>query len=394
LVVRRRAPGNVYLPVAVGAVFPGVLDRLCFHPLGYPALMPSVLFQNVLSGVIAPLVAALQALIGPMCAAMQPVGLAAISIAACFWFFDVAAGHKTIPQVGRQAFTSALFYSMLWVGQYTQWVSDLFLNAIPQTVGAALGNQGSPWGVLDNLLTQTVSSASTVYEALPSYSLKAAMFSLGVLLFVCVVMVCLLFVALKLAIATVISILALVVGPVFLAAAVPTFTRKYAAGWLSVLVSGVVTQLLSLALIQLMVVSVGAQLGRLTTTAATTNSNSILMLWGLCQAAGLLWLFKEVVKKVPEIAQVIGGGVYHGSQAAMSATFGTAGAALSTAGYTAAGAVAGGVGGAIAGARATGTASGAALGGMSGAASGAAQGVGRGFRYAAPAAASLSRGRR
>ncbi len=115
---------------------------------------------------------------------------------------------------------------------------------------------------------------------------------------------------------------------------------------------------------------------------------------GLASLGILLFVFMHVTKKIPELAQTIGGGIYHGSNSAMAATLGAATAAGTAAVGAVAGGVGGGIGGAVAGARATGTASGALLAGMSGAASGAAQGAGRGFRYAAPAAASLSRGRR
>jgi hypothetical protein len=110
-----------------------------------------------------------------------------------------------------------------------------------------------------------------------------------------------------------------------------------------------------------------------------------MMLYGLGKVGILLWLFKDVVKKVPELAQVIGGGVYHGTNAAFSAF--TAGSLMTS---VALGAATGGAGGAIRGAMSTGTASGAVLG----AASGTGRAAGRGFRYAAPAGRSLSRGTR
>jgi type IV secretory pathway VirB6-like protein len=348
------------------------------------------LFQTIFNGAITPIIAQMQAMIGPMCAAMQPVGLALISIWLVFAIWDLAAQTKTLMQVGKQLFTAALFYGLLWVGQYAQYVADLFLQTIPNTISAALGGNGTPIAQIDQLLAQTVQQASTVYEALPSYSLKAAMLSIGVIAFVIVAMICIAYLFIVMTVASLILITALVVGPVFIAAATTPFTRKFASGWLSVLVGGAVTQLLAVALIRLLVGASGVLLNQLTVTAQASNSNSIMMLYGLAQLGVLLWLFKEVTKKVPELAQTIGGGVYHSSSAAMAATFGTAAAAAGVAVAT----VTGAVGGAVGGATATGTASGAVLGGVSGAASGAARAAAWGFRYAAPAAASLSRGRR
>ena len=60
-------------------------------------------------------------------------------------------------------------------------------------------------------------------------------------------------------------------------------------------------------------------------SAASGNSNSLGMLWGLAQCGMLLALCSAVVKKIPYIAQEIAGGVYHGTASAHSATFGLAG---------------------------------------------------------------------
>lgn len=348
------------------------------------------LFQTITDGALTPVITQMQATIGPVCAAMQPVGLALISIWLLFAIWDLAAHTKTLMQVGKQMFTAALFYGMLWVGQYTQYVVDLFMQVIPNTISAALGGNGTPIAQIDRLLAQTIQQAATVYEAVPTYSFKVVALTLGVMAFVIVAMICIAYLFIVMSVAQLILITALAIGPVFIAAATTPFTRKYSSGWLSVLVGGVVTQLLAVALIRLLVGASGLLLTQLSVTAQASNSNSIMMLYGLAQLGVLLWLFKEVTKKVPELAQTIGGGVYHGSNAAMNATFGTAAVA---AGVTIA-AAGGAVGGAVAGASSTGTASGAVLGGVSGAASAAGRAAAYGFRYTAPAASSLSRGRR
>jgi hypothetical protein len=51
------------------------------------------------------------------------------------------------------------------------------------------------------------------------------------------------------------------------------------------------------------------------------------MLWGLAQCGMLLALCSAVVKKIPDIAREIAGGVYHGTQSVHAATFGAAAAA-------------------------------------------------------------------
>jgi type IV secretory pathway VirB6-like protein len=126
-------------------------------------------------------------------------------------------------------------------------------------------------------------------------------------------------------IAAIINVAAIVVGPVFLAlAAIPT-TRRFAAGWLGVLVGGCVTQLMALAVIQLLSGAENNMIQQTVVTAAASNSNSLGMLWGLAQCGILLALCTAVVKKIPDIAQAIASGVYHGAAGLNVATFGAAG---------------------------------------------------------------------
>lgn len=352
------------------------------------------LFATLYDSVITPTVTAMQAMIGPMSATMQPIALIGVSIWLIFAAWDLAAHAKTVPQIGKEAFRVMMFYSLVWAGPYTQYVSNLFLQAIPNTISAALGGNGTPAAMLDQLCGQALAQASTVYEALPGFSLKGAILTVAVLLFVVVALVCVAFMFITVNIAAVILVLALVVGPIFLAAATTPFTRRFAAGWLSVLVGGMITQLLGLALIRLLIGSSAVLMNQLVTTAQATDSNSIMMLAGLGKIGVLLWLFSKVTQEVPSLARDIGGGVYHGSQAAMQSF-----AAGSAVGAVLMGAATGGAGGAMRGAilgartSASGSVIGAARGAVGGAAGGAGSAAARAFRNFAPAGRSLSRRR-
>ncbi len=125
-------------------------------------------YQAIFDGAITPITAQMQAMIGPMCAAMQPVGLLLISVWLVFALWDLTRQTKTLMQVGTGMFTAALFYSMLWVGQYTQYITDLFLQDIPNTISAALGGNGTPIAQLDQLLTEMGQQAVRAYEAAPA----------------------------------------------------------------------------------------------------------------------------------------------------------------------------------------------------------------------------------
>lgn len=348
--------------------------------------MNFTLFETIFDGIMTPVIAQMTAMIGPMSATMQPVALIGVSIWVCFATWDFASGVKNLVMIGRQAFQVMMFYSLVWAAAYTQYVADLFLHALPDTISVALGGAGQPMAMLDTLCMQALRQAATVYEALPSYSLKAAILSVGVILFVVVALACVAFIFIVLSVAALTTVLALVVGPVFMAAATTPWTRRFTSGWLAVLVGGVVVQLLGLALIRLLIGASGLLMTQLATTAAATDSNSIMMLLGLGQIGVMLWLFKKVAEKIPELAQTIGGGIYHGTNAAFTAI-----SAGSVAGAVFLGATTGAVGGARAGAAAGGGASGATIGALSGVASGAGRAAARGFRYSAPAGRSLSR---
>lgn len=343
------------------------------------------LFQAISDGVMAPILAQMQVMIEPMSAAMQPVAHAGIGLWICIACWDLM-NKKPLAAVMRQAFQVIMFYTLVWAGSYTKYVADLFLHALPDTISGALGGNGSPMAMLDQLCGQALSEASKVYEALPAYSLKSAILTVGVIVFCIVALVCIAFVFIVLSVAALNTVLAIVIGPVFMACATVPWTRRFASGWLSVLVGGLVVQLIGLALIRLLIGSSAILMTQLATAAQQSDSNSVMMLGGLGQLGVLLWLFKKVMERVPELAQVIGGGVYTGTNAAFAALN-----AGSTAGAIFLGAATGAVGGARAAAAAGGGASGATMGAVSGAVQGAGRAAFRGHRYSAPPGRSLSR---
>ncbi len=84
---------------------------------------------------------------------------------------------------------------------------------------------------------------------------------------------------------------------------------------------------MALAVIQLLSGAENNMIQQTVVTASATKSNSLEMLWGLAQCGMLLALCSAVVKKIPDIAREIAGGVYHGAQSIHAATFGAAAAA-------------------------------------------------------------------
>jgi type IV secretory pathway VirB6-like protein len=171
---------------------------------------------------------------------------------------------------------------------------------------------------------------------------------LGLIVILVVAITCLLFSFAVYMTATIINVVAVLIGPIFLVLGITPITRRFTAGWFSVLVGGCITQVLSLGVIQLLAtVELTMIQGFITAAApAAGGDNSIVILWGLTESAMLLGLTAAAVKQVPEISRAIGHGVYHSSVGLQAATFG---AAKNIAGGAASGAIRGVVGAAASG---------------------------------------------
>ncbi len=75
---------------------------------------------------------------------------------------------------------------------------------------------------------------------------------LGLIVILVVAITCLLFSFAVYMTATIINVVAVLIGPVFLILGITPITRRFTAGWFSVLVGGCITQVLALGVIQLM----------------------------------------------------------------------------------------------------------------------------------------------
>ena len=283
------------------------------------------LFANLYNTLVTPLIGQMQAMLGSVCGTMQPVALAMVTLWLAFVGFDIANGTKTLQQVTRDFFIAAMVVGALQTAQYTQYVSNFFLQAVPNTLGAALGGTTSPVAGLNTVLNSAVTAGSKAYEALPNFSLKTIPLAIGVIVFIVVALVSVGYAFAVYMTAAIINVAVIVVGPVFLALAAIPATRRFAAGWLGVLVGGCVTQLMAVAVILFLTGAENSMIQQTVGPATANNSNSLALLWGLAQCGILLALCTAVVKKIPSIAQEIAGGVYHGTAGAHSATFGLAG---------------------------------------------------------------------
>ena len=281
------------------------------------------LFEQLYTGLITPLMAQLQAMIGNVCSTMQPIGLAMVTVWLAFVGIDIAIGQKTLPAACKDFAVAACVIVLLEAGQYTQYISDLFLTAVPNTVGAALGGTTSPAAGLDKVLNLAWTEAAATYKGLSDWSFKTVGLSIAVMAVLVVSVVAVTYAFLIYMVAAILNVAAVVVGPVFLALAVIPAARRFTAGWFSVLVGGCATQLMALAIIQLMS---GAELTMMHTLFApgAASNNNFAILAALVQVGVLLGLGGAVTAKIPEVSRAIAHGVYHGSAGINAATFRTA----------------------------------------------------------------------
>ena len=247
-------------------------------------------FANLYNTLVTPLIGQMQAMLGSVCGTMQPVALAMVTLWLAFVGFDIANGTKTLQQVTRDFFIVAMVVGALQTAQYTQYVSNFFLQAVPNTLGAALGGTTSPVAGLDTVLDSAVTAGSKAYEALPNFSLKTIPLAIGVIVFIVVALVSVGYAFAVYMTAAIINVAVIVVGPVFLALAAIPATRRFAAGWLGVLVGGCVTQLMAVAVILFLTGAENSMIQQTVGPATANNSNSLALLWGLAQC-GICWRF-------------------------------------------------------------------------------------------------------
>jgi hypothetical protein len=81
------------------------------------------LFEQLYTGLITPLMAQLQSMIGNVCSTMRPIGLAMVTVWLAFVGIDIAIGHKTLPDACKDFAMAACVIVLLGAGQYTQYIS-------------------------------------------------------------------------------------------------------------------------------------------------------------------------------------------------------------------------------------------------------------------------------
>lgn len=281
-------------------------------------------FQGLYDGMVTPLLTQLQGMIGQVVDVVRPAALALVALWLAAVGIEVANGHKTIPSVARDFLLAAFFIGLLTGGGiYLQWVGNLFLQVLPNSLAPAFGGQGTPAAGMDRVLNTAVVAALQAYRALP-WSLAAVPLGIGIIVFLVLALAAAGFTFFFYVLSVFTVVIAVFVGPVFIGLAATPVTRKFAAGWVSVVVGGVITQALSLAVLLLLSAAEAQTIIQQTTA---PPDESIDMLMGLFKLGLLMAMCGLVIYQIPGLAVRIGGGVYHGVSAIGAATYGAAGSA-------------------------------------------------------------------
>ena len=211
----------------------------------------STFFASLYTALITPLLAQLQAMIGTVISTMAPIATAMAVIAVAVSGAEVAFGQKTFSGFKRDVAIAAIVAVLATSTYYTQYISNLFLTGVPNTLGNALGATTNPASSLDHVLNTVVKATFEDYHQLP-WGLMSIPLGLGLIVILAVTVTCLLFSFGVYMTATIINVVVVLIGPVFLILGITPITRRFTAGWFSVLVGGCITQVLALGVIQLM----------------------------------------------------------------------------------------------------------------------------------------------
>ena len=304
----------------------------------------STFFASLYTALITPLLAQLQAMIGTVISTMAPIAMVMAVIVVAVSGAEVAFGQKTFSGFKRDVAIAAIVIVLATSTYYTQYISNLFLTGIPNTLGNALGATTNPASSLDRVLNTVVKATFEDYHQLP-WGLMSIPLGLGLIMILVVTVTCLLFSFGVYMTATIINVVAVLIGPVFLILGITPITRRFTAGWFSVLVGGCITQVLALGGDpahddRRIDDDPGFYRGG---TACCRRRQQHRDPMGPDPVGNAARLTAAAVKQVPAISRAIGHGVYHSSAGLQAATFG-AGAAL---GKAATGGVSRGAGAAV-----------------------------------------------
>lgn len=208
---------------------------------------------------------------------------------------------------------SAVYFIISSAANYNTYFGNLALTSLPQEIGNAISGAagGAPLTAqaFDNLVNFAFASGLKVFQNIGWFSFKAAVLGILVLLYWFMAIIAVLETFIVYLVSYVVVALGVAVGPLFVALWMFPEARRYFYGWLSVLVSGVVVQIMSVALLTLLITVIGQQLNQLGSSGfASDNLGTQILV--ILDCAGLFYAGWKIAGHLFGIGTAIAGGVY------------------------------------------------------------------------------------
>lgn len=244
----------------------------------------------------------------------RPALLVGVTAWLAFQAVCVANGVAPLRSLYHGLIRAAIVVFLMQAANYNQYITTL-ATAIPNEVGNALAAAGANAGAVasgaafDTVWNAAAKAGLTAWGQVPKFSLSSIPLWIAIIVYLAIALVAIGISFLVYLASTILLLLMLSVGPLFVALFAFPQTAKFGAGWVAALVSAIVTQILALAVLALFVVTEQATILRITAGVAA-DGNFIDAIVTLAEAALLMWLIATLVKQTPAIAQGIAGGVY------------------------------------------------------------------------------------
>lgn len=293
-------------------------------------------FQNLTTQLLALIQAGGDGMMNGALGYVRPLVLAAAVGWIAFKAIMVANGFSSLGEIWRDLIRIAIVVFLLQAANYNQYIGGLGL-AIPTEVGNALAAVGANAGniadgaAFDGVWNTAAKAGLSVFDHIPKYSLSSIALWFAVIVYLGVALLAIGASFLIYLATTVLLILLLKIGPLFVALFAFPVTAKFGSGWVAAVVSTILTQILTLAILILFVGVEQASVARITTgVSGGALPNFIDEVVTLLEAMLLMWLISTLVKQAPSLGGSIAHGVYQNVNGLIGRASDVAGGAVKT----------------------------------------------------------------
>lgn len=263
-----------------------------------------------------------------------------ISLTAWIAFRGVCAayGKITLGTLMHDIVRGAVIVFLLQIANYDQYVGNV-ATAIPLEVGNALSAAGMnnanvvTGAAFDNVFSVAVKAGLLTWDHIPRFSFSSIPLWFGVMAYIVVAIFAIGIAYLVYMASLIMMILLIKTGPLFVFLFAFEVTTKFGAGWVAALVTTILAQIFTMAILVFFVGTEQATIVKITANLGGGTDNFINDIVTLLEAAFLLFMIGNLVRHSPGLASTIGGGVYQGVGGLIDKATGSAtGAAKGTVG--------------------------------------------------------------